>query len=299
METTVFWGLSTLVIYPALFMGALVGAVLWNKSKRGAHRPFGSDVKLLRMPGEHLWRRVMRKDMSEMPWTICLVLVPIILAGFGLQIASVFFGKTYTTMLIGLAVFLIAMCCCVFWLAGRIERREREYLGFFGERVVADSLEPMKVKGWFIVHDVPCSSGNVKFNLDHVAVGPGGIWVVETKTRRKGRARMGKDRNKVLFDGTKIIWPRFDDTRSVKQTASHANWLQEWLETATGRTFEVSAVVAIPGYEVEVIGKSGVRAAAPKDLPNVLIGEGKAVLPEEDIKLVWLQLAGRCRDVEY
>lgn len=280
-------------------MGALVGVVTWARRKRGTRKPFGEDVRLLRMPGEHLWRRVIRKDMSEMPWTVALMLVPIIVAGLGLQVASTFFGKTYTSLVIGLLIFLITMSCCVAWLAARMERREREYLGFFGERFVADCLEPLKEKGWFIVHDVPCTGTSGRFNLDHVAVGPGGIWVIETKTRRKGRARPGMDRHTVRFDGTKIIWPRWDDTKPVKQAAGHANWLQEWLETMTGKTFEVSAVLAIPGYKVEVTGKAGVRAAAPKDLEDVLIGQGKTVLTAEDIKLIRLQLAAKCRDVEY
>ncbi|HXC34244.1 MAG TPA: nuclease-related domain-containing protein [Candidatus Acidoferrales bacterium] len=307
METTAFWGLSVLVVYPALFMGALGGFVWWDKRKRGTRKPFGEDAKLLRMPGEHLWRRVNQKDMTEMQWTVALMLVPIITSGLAVQIATRFYGKSFITLVIGLIVFLVIMVGCVMWLAGRLERREREYLGFFGERFVADSLEPLKVKGWFIFHDVPFAGETGKFNVDHVAVGPGGIWAIDTKVRRRGRARRGRDRYKVLFDGTKISWPRWDDTKSVRQAAYRAHWLQSWLQTTTGNTYEVSALVAIPGYKVEsgsATGEqppslAGVRVAEPKDLENVLVGHGKVVLSAEEIKTVQLQLAAKCRDVEY
>jgi len=299
MKVVDFWGLITFIIYPALFMGALVGVVVWNRRKRGTRRPFGDDARLLRMPGEHLWRRVIRKDLSELPWTMALMLVPIFAAGLALQFAPYLFGKSYTSLFISLLVFLIAVSCCVMWLAGRLERREREYLGFFGERFVADCLEPLKEKGWFIFHDMPCAGDTRIFNLDHVAVGPGGIWVIETKVRRKGRPRPAMDRHKVRFDGAKIIWPRYDDTASIKQAVKSADWLQRWLEARTEKRFDIFVVVAIPGYKVEITGKGGVRAAAPKDLPDVLIGEGKVVLNAEDIKLVRLQLAAKCRDVEY
>jgi hypothetical protein len=279
-------------------MGALVGVVLWNKRKSGTRNPFGRDLKLLRMPGEHLWQRVNRKDMTEMQWTIALMLMPIIVAGLALQIASAFFGKTYVSLVIALGVFLFTIPWCIAWLAGRLERRERQYLGFFGERLVADCLEPLKEKGWFIFHDVPCDGASKKFNLDHVAVGPGGLWIVETKVRRKGRARRGMDRHKVRFDGTKIMWPRWDDTGSIRQAVKSAEWLQEWLERATQKTFAVSVVVVTPGYEVESIGKSGVSVAAPKDLLDVLIGQG-TILSAEEIKMIRLPLAGKCRDVEY
>jgi hypothetical protein len=235
-----------------------------------------------------------------MQWTVALMLIPIILAGVTLQIATDHFGLSFIALGIALVVFLVALFCCIAWLGRRLERREREYLGFFAERFVADFLEPLTDKGWHIFHDMPCASATASFNLDHVAIGPGGIWVVETKARRKGRLRRGGTA-KVRFDGTKLIWPRWEDPKSVKQAASHASWLQDWLEARMGKKFNVSVVLTIPGYNVEVTGtsKAGVRAAAPQDLQDMLIGQGQTVLSGEDIQLIRLQLANHCRDVVY
>ncbi|HEX3625419.1 MAG TPA: hypothetical protein VH280_08340 [Verrucomicrobiae bacterium] len=67
----------------------------------------------------------------------------------------------------------------------------------------------------------------------------------------------------------------------------------------TGKTFDIFAVIAIPGHEVKETGKGGVRVANPKNLPDVLKGYGKTVLSAEDIKTIRLLLADKCRDVEY
>jgi Nuclease-related domain len=286
-------------IYTGLFIGLPVGVVWWDRRKRRTRKPFGENVRLLRMPGEYLFGRVIEHDVSAMQWTFGLMVVPILAGTVALQILPYFLGKTVPSLVIGLVVFVSAMALCIWRLVNRLKRRQDDYLGFFGERIVADCLEPLKEKGWFIFHDIQCVGETGKFNLDHVAVGPGGLWIVETKTRRKGRARAGREKGVVKFDGVKIFWPWWDDGKSVKQAVDNANWLQEWLQTLTGRKFEVSAVVAIPGYKIEEIGKGGIRVVEPEDLPKVLVGFGKMVLTAEDIKTVRLQLAAKCRDVEF
>jgi hypothetical protein len=49
--------------------------------------------------------------------------------------------------------------------------------GAEAERRTARELRPLVAAGWFAVHDVPCRLGN----MDHVVIGPGGVFVLETK----------------------------------------------------------------------------------------------------------------------
>jgi len=108
-------------------------------------------------------------------------------------------------LVVAVVLFAFSLLLCVRWCQGQLQRQADDYLGFFGERYVAGWLDPLKAQGWFIFHDVPCAGATEQFNLDHVAVGPGGVWVVETKTRRKGRARPGRKEHEVVFDGVQII----------------------------------------------------------------------------------------------
>jgi hypothetical protein len=160
------------------------------------------------MHGEYLWRRVIKNDETDMQWGILVMLIPILVGAGALHLAGRFFGSLPTTgMVIAMGIFALSMFLSVRWWQARLQRRWDDYLGLFGERYVAEQLEPLKAEGWFIFHDVPCTGATGNFNLDHVAVGPGGIWVVETKTRRKGVARSGFKEHEVSSDGNQVVWP--------------------------------------------------------------------------------------------
>ncbi|MDO9408999.1 nuclease-related domain-containing protein [Patulibacter sp.] len=49
--------------------------------------------------------------------------------------------------------------------------------GADAERATARALRGLVRAGWFAVHDVPCRLGN----MDHVVIGPAGVFVLETK----------------------------------------------------------------------------------------------------------------------
>jgi hypothetical protein len=63
----------------------------------------------------------------------------------------------------------------------KAESDERAWAaGAVGEKLVAERTAELEHSGWFLLHDVHWP-GRPKANLDHVAVGPGGILVVDAK----------------------------------------------------------------------------------------------------------------------
>ncbi len=50
--------------------------------------------------------------------------------------------------------------------------------GAEGEEVVGQILDRLAVDGWHVLHDISFGRGNI----DHVAIGPGGVFAVETKS---------------------------------------------------------------------------------------------------------------------
>jgi hypothetical protein len=56
-----------------------------------------------------------------------------------------------------------------------VERQER---GASGEEQVGRLLEALAGEGWTVIHDVSLGRGNV----DHILIGPGGVFTVETKS---------------------------------------------------------------------------------------------------------------------
>lgn len=67
------------------------------------------------------------------------------------------------------------------FLGGRFKRDYGAWAqGAEGEEVVGEILEGLLADGWQVIHDVSFGRGNI----DHVVVGPGGLFTVETKSRR-------------------------------------------------------------------------------------------------------------------
>ena len=65
--------------------------------------------------------------------------------------------------------------------------------GAEGEEVVGEILESLAPDGWQVIHDVSFGRGN----MDHIVVGPGVIYTVETKSR-KGRLSLDRLDPKML-----------------------------------------------------------------------------------------------------
>ena len=60
-----------------------------------------------------------------------------------------------------------------------------------GERRVARALRPLERRGWQIDHDVAKPRGG---NVDHIALGPNGLFTIETKLNRFGKRELTQAR---------------------------------------------------------------------------------------------------------
>jgi hypothetical protein len=183
----------------------------------------------------------------------------------------------------------------------RAVRRARgagdRYLGFFGERYVAQCLEPLKRRGWYVFHDVPASRNGAKFNLDHIAVGLQGVFVIETKARRKRERGSGADAARVIFDGTNLIWPepKGIDSGALIQAEDNARWLAVVLQ------IDVEPIVTIPGWFIEPVpprSRRKAKVAITKSISDFLSG-GRETLDNERVKEIATLIAKRCRTVKY
>jgi hypothetical protein len=84
-----------------------------------------------------------------------------------------------------LAIFAISR-----WVLPLVERHDR---GAAGEEHVGRLLESLPARGWRVVHDASLGRGNV----DHILIGPGGVFTVETKSH-PGPIRVGRVHGSVL-----------------------------------------------------------------------------------------------------
>lgn len=295
MTSTVFLGLYALVVFGALFV-----AIQWLKAKRRPKLPFKPERdKLLRGPGESLKQKIELMDENMIFLLMALLVVPL-LGGFGvlawLQQAQI--GSPGLRMALALIVALGLVLAGSWYLAKEAFRRGNHYLGWFGERLTAEELEPLKAQGWQIFHDVPVSAGKVEWNIDHVAVGPGGVFAIETKMRRKGHARPGRKDHEVFYDGRVLSWPWIEDRYGLDQAEKNAKELEDWIEQLTNVKTKVAAVLTFPGWYIVERALGPVRVVNAAFLPALLNARSN-VLTAQQIDLVSRQLESRCRDVVY
>lgn len=158
-----------------------------------------------------------------------------------------------------------------------------------GEKAVGQYLEGLRAAGYRVFHDVVGTG----FNVDHVLIGPAGVFTVETKTWSKPR----RGASRVVFDGARLaIGGREPDDRVVVQALAQARWLRELLAESTGKRMPIRPVVLFPGWFVEQRPGASRETwvLAPKALPAFL-GKAPQVLSPEEVALASTHLSRMIR----
>ena len=77
--------------------------------------------------------------------------------------------------------------------------------GGAAERAVGETLDELRREGWYLLHDVEALGGG---NVDHIAAGPGGVFLIETKLRSYRNEQLGKVKRqaKLLHDELDDCW---------------------------------------------------------------------------------------------
>ncbi|MEO7798893.1 MAG: nuclease-related domain-containing protein, partial [Opitutaceae bacterium] len=192
-----------------------------------------------------------------------------------------------------IAAFIAFTAVSVIRVARLWRNRTNNFLGWYGERIVADKLRPLQFSGYRIFHDLPCESGTKGFNIDHVVVGPTGIAIIEVKARRKFDGPHGHE---ITFDGSKVIGPWGAFRKPVDQTLNQAEWLEKWIFDKVGFRVLVRPVLTFPGWHISE-SPGPIRVVPTDFLCDAIKGRGEVVLGSTQIEQISRWLDERCRDV--
>ena len=130
--------------------------------------------------------------------------------------------------------------------------------GAAGERRTARLLAPLERQGWVVLHDLAVPGSRA--NLDHLVIGPGGVFVIDSKQYR-GRLRL--DSSGGLWHGR---YPLAPTLRAVSFEADRA------AQVLTDPDVVVRPIMAVHGAQVPW-GKvlvNGVPVVPAKRLPTML-----------------------------
>ena len=122
-----------------------------------------------------------------------------------------------------------------------------------------------------------------------------GVYVVETKTRRKPLDKTGKKQFRVEFDGKFLRWPCGTDGNGVDQAKNNAKTLARWLSSATGETVSVQPILTFPGWMVDRTNPGNdLYVVNPKQIYGICSTEPEK-LADPQIKRICHQLDQKCR----
>jgi hypothetical protein len=140
--------------------------------------------------------------------------------------------------------------------------------GAVGERRTARLLDPLKRQGWAVLHDLAVPGSQA--NLDHLAIGPGGVFVIDSKHYR---GRLQLDPSGRLWHGR---YPLAPTLRTVSFEADQA------AKVLPNPGVPVVPIVVVHGAQVPwaKMVADGVPVLAARRLPSMLRGLPVVLGPE-------------------
>jgi len=240
-----------------------------------------------RPPGTGLRTKIAQLDEKILNY-ICLIVVLPILIGLTAYYVQSALWLTMALPIAGCATWTLVLG---FKLNRALRERDNHSLGCEGELFVGEELSRLVVYQYEVYHDVPFDG----FNIDHVLVGPGGVFSIETKTRRKPVTDSGKE-YRVGFDGSCLRWPWGTDTYGLEQAENNARTLSQWLSSAVGDPVQVTPILTLPGWMVDrSVPSSKVQVLNPKEIAKTVRNANGEKLSENLIKRICHQLDQKCR----
>lgn len=285
-----------LTLGPLVGVLVLLGVVfLWRYRERLRGRRSPLSGLFLRSPGQSA-----QNQLEDLRWDLAaylsLGMLPIPVA-IGAYLVSWAFRRELPSSEEA-SVLVLFVAGFLGWLAWKIWRMLRELrklrLAYDAELAAGQELNQLLRHNYRVFHDFPVDDR--KFNIDHVLVGPGGVFAVETKGRSKPKARSDTATWEVVYDGTTLHFPGWSETKPMQQAESAGAWLRKWLSKAVGEPVKVEPMVVLPGWFVKRKEPGGVAVIA-SGLISTYFTRRPAVLDELQVERIAHQLEQRCRDV--
>jgi hypothetical protein len=273
--------------------GSVFGLLHWKNRKKRS--PFTQ--KILRPPGESLRLRLTELDEKMNDRVIQLFLSaysPLLMAGLVVLQGVRATIRVWIT-LIALGVIASVWSAYRLWEVMNLRRRIR--LGFEGERHVGESLNQLMLAGYRVFHDflITDKPRSIR-NIDHILIGPNGVFAVETKCRRKVKGENGA--TVTVFENA-LQYPWGSDQRDLSQAQEEAGWLSEWLSKMSDKRVTVGSILVLPGWFVDRRAKLSVTVLSSSEvlgnIPKLMGTETN----EGEIRRIAAMIEDRNRSIEY
>lgn len=289
-----------LIYFPIILVFGILAVVMSllyllkkYRQVKGYRSPFTG--RFLRSPGQSLNRQIAEINDEIIINIIWIITIPLMLYAYYISLLHFGTSKPSTTILVLTIILGIGFTVyCLITLLKHLNLRRSYQLGYEGEIAVGQELNQLMRDGYRVYHDFPADN----FNIDHIVVGPPGVFAVETKARSKPTSTDRTADAKVKYDGKCLRFSNGTDVESLEQARRQAEWLSKWLRRAVGEAVGVRPVVALPGWFVERTALGGIPVIHPKNFRSIAKPKNGSHLSESMISRIVHQLERKCRDVE-
>lgn len=284
-----------LVFYFLGLFGGIWLLCFHSKTFKERKKPVGE--KMLRPPGHSLFEKV-EVLMDRMNILVLLAgLLPILLIQIiGSPLTELVLNQT-NQFLIVLLPFVLGVCIAYF-ISKKLLSFSHNLLGLKGERLVGEILSKLMKDGFDVFHDFPLEPDGKSPNIDHIVVGPNGVFAIETKTWRKPKETSDGKNWEVTFDGKQLKFPHFTTKKGIGQATQNARLLSKHLSASTDETIRAVPILALPGWFVSSKSIDPLIVVNPKQIRRAILAKDKTI--EESLqKKIAYQLELRCRDVDF
>ena len=288
---------STLMII--FYLLGLFGGIWFfcfrSKTYKDRKKPVGE--KMLRTPGHSLSEKV-EVLMDRMNLFVLLAgILPIFLIQvIGNPLTELVLTQTNQFLII-LSPFVLGVCVSYF-LSRKLLNLSHNLLGLKGERLVGEMLNKLMKDGFDVFHDFPLEPDGKSPNLDHIVVGPNGVFAIETKTWRKPKETADGKNWEVTFDGKRLKFPHFTTKKGIGQATQNARLLSKHLSASTDESIKVIPILTLPGWFVSSKSIDPLIIVNPKQIRGAILAKDKTI-DESLQKKIAYQIELRCRDVEF
>jgi hypothetical protein len=261
--------------------------------RRNHKNPFKG--RHLRNPGESLLKNIEQLSDNLLVYVVYFILLPLII--YSVHISQLYFKNVkhdITSNITIISIGILIMAYLGYLIIKNLNLRRRYRLAFDGEVYVGQELNQLMFDGYHVFHDFPAE----EFNIDHILVGPSGVYAVETKARHKPNTGDSTKDAQVTYDGQTLFFPNWNEHRPLKQTEWQAKWLSNWLQSATGGPISVKPMLALPGWFIRKTSPNGIPVLNPKQIKSFIKRQRKGVLNQKQIEVICHQLNQKCRDIE-
>jgi hypothetical protein len=289
----------SVLVSAAAPLAALFAAVAYDRHRRARTERPPQKEKLLRPPGHSLHARIDEAIdglLNRLMWACCCSSMA---GAFGITTATLLGSRGVSVWLLlflvpGIA-FLAGAVVASLLTFKQVRAIQNIRLGLRGEQAVAEALNEAAPSGFRFFHDFPAGDD---WNIDHVAVGTRGVFVIETKARRRRGKSDDLAENEATYDGECLQFPKWAERKPIIQARRNAEWLAEFLSTRCTASIRVQPVLALPGWMVKSKGNYPVKVMGAGYLPTLLRGYRETIAPE-DVAIICQLLDDKCRTVEF